>query len=50
MPSDAPLIPYFGGYADQFWTDDMPPDASGTAYVFASAPDGWARSSDSEDD
>eukprot|EP01051_Picozoa_sp_SAG22_P021658 SAG22_NODE_4872_length_1145_cov_1.198853_2_plen_237_part_01 len=34
-PADYPMLPYFGGYADIFWTWDMAPQPSSGQYEFA---------------
>ena len=39
-PEDYPMLPYFGGYADLFWTNDMHPDASAGGYLFSRSPQG----------
>ena len=33
-PADYPMLPFFGGYADQFWTNQMAPSVSTGAYTF----------------
>ena len=33
-PSNLPLMPYFGGYPDRFWSNDMHPDPSSGSYSF----------------
>ena len=32
-PADYPMLPFFGGYPDQFWSNDMHSDASLGAYM-----------------
>ena len=39
-PATYPMLPLFGGYADQFWTNRMAPSADAHAYVFAYSPSG----------
>ena len=34
-PANLPLMPYFGGYPDLFWTNDMHPDPASSAYRFS---------------
>ena len=33
-PDDYPMLPFFGGYADLFWTNEMAPQPSKGRYVF----------------
>ena len=35
------MLPLFGGYADQFWTNSMQPGADPKNYIFANEPNGW---------
>lgn len=37
-PPDFPMLPLFGGYADQFWTDQMSPSPSDESYLFNHGP------------
>lgn len=41
-PADFPMLPLFGGYADQFWSNSMAPGASAQSYAFATEPRGWS--------
>ena len=34
-PSDYPMLPFFGGYADQFWTNAMSAQPISGGYLFA---------------
>lgn len=40
FPTDYPMLPLFGGYADLFWTNSMGPGASPQSYAFALEPGG----------
>mmetsp|Transcript_38341 Transcript_38341/g.89738 ORF Transcript_38341/g.89738 Transcript_38341/m.89738 type:complete len:182 (-) Transcript_38341:914-1459(-) len=37
FPSDYPMLPLFGGYADAFWTNAMQANANPSNYVFQAA-------------
>ena len=39
-PQEYPMLPLFGGYADQFWANYMAPTPNPKAYVFAKNPIG----------
>jgi hypothetical protein len=41
-PSDYPMLPFFGGYADQFWTNEMQPSVSSGSYTFGAHTSGIA--------
>lgn len=37
-PPNYPMVPYFGGYADLFWTNAMAPAWSASNWMFGSGP------------
>ena len=37
-PDNYPMLPFFGGYADLFWSNSMTPNPNGGAYFFGHGP------------